>query len=236
MIDLDCNAIGSAVRTAFTLGFHEEEYSRVEKDESRLELRIHLIRSMFVLDKHISEFMDLPIAMEEKILFQDITKLRPKPDMRHDGIISTHRLALDAVVQVSWDMSEYIKGYREEGLITTSLGLKVEGECKERFGALPPPLEFSRCFQEMHHLPFDDRIAILHVNVIEAYCRLATTRPFFLDLLISRLRPHRATPTGDLTPLEQLAASCFQSSMRAVNMLHLAYRSKWLPSRHGFLL
>jgi hypothetical protein len=225
--------IGSAVHTAYTLGLHDEEFARVENENAHLELRPHLMRSMFVLDRLFSEFLGLPIVMREST---DMAQLRPEPDMRHDGIISTRQLALDAVVQASWAMNQLIKNYREKGLITTSFGLEIWGKCMERSGALSPALKFSRCVQEGQDLSLGDRIAILHVNVLEAHCRLLTTRPFFFVVFVDLLRSHRAMSTGDFRPLASLAQSCFETSISVVSMIHLAYRSKWLPPRHGFIL
>lgn len=234
MVDLECNAIGPAVRTAYTLGFHVEDFSQVEKDESRLELRLHLMRSLFVLDMCISEALDLPKAMEEKNVYKDITELRPQSAMRHDGIMSPHQLALDGTIQASWAMNEIIKSYRDKGSVTTSLGLETLRKCRERSAALSPDLDFFSSVQE-RHLSVDDHIAIFHVNVLEAYCKLLATRPFFGGLLVDLLRSPSAVSTEDPTPRDDLAQTCLKTSISLVSMVHLAYRSSWLPHRHGFL-
>lgn len=224
---------GSAVRTAYSSGFHKIEHGFIFKGAIDPVLLRHLWMSMFILDRLMCEFIDRPMAIQTSDL-QAILQSSPQAEANHRRARVTHLSALNAVFASTDSMVQIIEKFGKKKTVSTHLGLDVLEKCREHSRALPPVLSSLRSVHE--ELSPAEGLAILYANLLEAHCKLLTTRPFFLYVFSGLLRSKRPIPTTKLTDLEKLAQACLEVSVSVVTMIHNACKSHWVARRNAFIL
>lgn len=199
----------------------------------RLFLRRNLWRSLYVLDRIISEFVGRPMAISEDDCSEDT--LSP-PQINSAGGESAHMMALNAVVQSSQAIGKILRKIYGSRKISIRLGQSLLDECTRRFKALHANFNSSRLFKEL--LSPAEGVAILYVNVLEMQSILLLTRPYFLHMFILLIQPWKwpADPPRGGSHLERLARACLATAKKAIALIHAAYISDWLPHRNSLIV
>ncbi|VUC20311.1 unnamed protein product [Clonostachys rosea] len=232
-------SIAKAVSFAIALGLHRiDDYIGIfQNQEIALAHRRNLWRSLFVLDKLISEFLGRPSAISEENCSPSAL-IPPEVQEGHNTNETTHMESFNATVKSCQGMGMILRGiYGQSRRVSIQVGKELFDKCLHRVKAFSPGLSASRIFKEM--LRPDEGIAVLYINLIELHCQLLLTRPYFLFLLFHTQK--EASKTHETTvhaksDLSMLSESCLAVAKRTLHLMHAAYMSSWLPRRNTFIL
>ncbi|CAH0049149.1 unnamed protein product [Clonostachys solani] len=231
-------SIAKAVSFAIALGLHRiDDYIGIfQNQEIALAHRRNLWKSLFVLDKLISEFLGRPSAISEENCSPSAL-IQPKVQDEHNANETTHMESFNATVKSCQGMGMILREiYGRSRRVPIQVGKELFDECLHRVKAFSPRLSASRVFKEML-LP-DEGIAVLYTNLVELHCQLLLTRPYFLFLLFQTQREASKTPETTVrasSDLGMLSESCLAVAKRTLHLMHAAYMSSWLPRRNTFI-
>ncbi|CAG9937618.1 unnamed protein product, partial [Clonostachys rosea f. rosea IK726] len=232
-------SIAKAVSFAVALGLHRiDDYIGIfQNQEIALAHRRNLWRSLFVLDKLISEFLGRPSAISEEDCSPSAL-IPPKVQDGHDANETAQLESSNATVKSCQGMGKILREiYGQSRRVPIQVGKELFDECLHRVKALSPRLLASRLFKELL-LP-DEGIAVLYINLVEQHCQLLLTRPYFLFLLFQTRKQASKTPETTVrtnSDLSMLSESCLAVAKRTLHLMHAAYMSLWLPRRNTFIL
>ncbi|CAG9972151.1 unnamed protein product [Clonostachys byssicola] len=232
-------SIAKAVSFAVALGLHRiDDYIGIfQNQEIALAHRRSLWRSLFVLDKLISEFLGRPSAISEEDCSPSAL-IPPKLQDGHCANEAAHMESFNATVKSCQGMGMILREiYGQSRRVPIQVGKELFDECLHRVKALSPRLLASRLFKELL-LP-DEGIAVLYINLVELHCQLLLTRPYFLFVLFQTQKEASKAPETTIrtnSDLSMLSESCLAVAKRTLHLMHAAYMSSWLPRRNTFIL
>ncbi|PON29655.1 fungal specific transcription factor [Trichoderma gamsii] len=225
---------GMAVRSAYSLGMHQETEMKFENETARR----NLWRSLFVLDKFLATALGRPAAIYEEDCSSNVLYLpadqSPKSGQEEDDI---RKAGLDSSVRIYTTISTMLKKVYSEKKVSTKLAQEIVGDCQLWALNAHPSLAADdllsgKASKEMG-------IPILHVQLLHYHSILLLCRPFFIDILVKT----RPTISNDGEPFhrtfsraEKFSQACVAASTHSVMIIQAAFEAKYLPRCNPFIL
>lgn len=231
--------IAKAVSFAVSLGLHQvNAYRTIFQDHevTAVLLRKNIWRSLFVLDRLMSEFLGRPTVVSDDNDFLGTLGVQLWGNTKQTESLGV--AGLNATVAACQAMGHIIGTvYTKSRQVSVRTGHELLDECMNRLALLPNQLRAERISNELLR-PWEG-LVVLHANLLENHCQLLATRPFFLYLLYRMQERNLNNTKLGYRPspeLEKLSQSCLEASRRTVTMLRAAHSSDWLPRRNAFML
>ncbi|KAM0454630.1 hypothetical protein ACHAO4_004438 [Trichoderma viride] len=225
---------GMAVRSAYSLGLHQETEMKFENETARR----NVWRSLFVLDKFLATALGRPAAIYEEDCSSNVLYLpadqSPKSVQDEEDI----RMAgLDSSVRIYTTISTMLKKIYAEKKVSTNLAQEIVNDCQLWALNAHPSLAADDLLSGK--APKEMGMAILHVQLLHYHSILLLCRPFFIDILVKT----RPTISNDGEPFhrtfsraEKFSQACVAASTHSVMLIQAAFEAKYLPRCNPFIL
>ncbi|RQM06503.1 hypothetical protein DH86_00003682 [Scytalidium sp. 3C] len=202
--------VGEALRIALEEGMHCNMQGH-SLDESYVQRCCHVWWTVYILDRQITSFMGVPLAIRD----EDITAALPKPSQ-----YLPNALALTLNVKLSRIISQIlITVYGEDG----QLSKKFVSSTKF---ALKSIAAVTNQLQESYPLPKNGSLAGIsrlsaYLHLLHHQCVVVTTRPLLFSLLKMRLDDKDIVPilSSSSGNARTLLRVCLESSQHILNVL-----------------
>lgn len=228
------SSLGMAVRSAYSLGLHQETEMKFENETARR----NVWRSLFVLDKFLATALGRPAAIYEEDCSSNVLYLpadqSPKSVQDEEDI----RMAgLDSSVRIYTTISTMLKKIYAEKKVSTNLAQEIVNDCQLWALNAHPSLAADDLLSGK--APKEMGMAILHVQLLHYHSILLLCRPFFIDILVKT----RPTISNDGEPFhrtfsraEKFSQACVAASTHSVMLIQAAFEAKYLPRCNPFIL
>ncbi|UKZ63446.1 uncharacterized protein TrAtP1_004676 [Trichoderma atroviride] len=225
---------GMAVRSAYSLGMHQETEMKFENETARR----NVWRSLFVLDKFLATALGRPAAIYEEDCSSNVLYLpadqSPKSAQEEEDI---RQAGLDSSVRIYTTISTMLKKVYSEKKVSTNLAQEIVDDCQLWALNAHPSLAAEDLLNGK--APKEMGIPILHVQLLHYHSILLLCRPFFIDILVKT----RPTISNDGEPFhrtfsraEKFSQACVAASTHSVMIIQAAFEAKYLPRCNPFIL
>lgn len=164
-----------AVRSAYSLGMHQETEMKFENETARR----NLWRSLFVLDKFLATALGRPAAIYEDDCSSNVLYLAadqsPKSAQEEDDI---RKAGLDSSVRIYTTVSTMLKKIYSEKKVSTKLAQDIVDDCQLWALNAHPSLAAEDLLNGK--APKELGMPILHVQLLHYHSILLLCRPFLL--------------------------------------------------------